>query len=100
MAITFVGFYSLLGPTEADIESGRQTGTFPAQLTTKIREFPSKLPSTCKLIGSWGVTGGEIAGVMVVEAESYSDIQFIDFYYIGWLNFDWHPTNTGGVDRS
>ena len=37
---------------------------------------------------------------MVVEAESYSDIQFIDFYYIGWLNFDWHPTNTGGVDRS
>jgi hypothetical protein len=100
MAITFVGFYRQVGPTDADIEGVRPTGAFAPNLVNKIREFPSTLPTTCKLIGSWGVSGGQAPAVMVVEAESFADLQFINSYYVGWLQCDWHPTNTGGVDRS
>ena len=38
-----------------------------------------------------------VLGVMVVEASNFSDIQFINTYHAGWLNFDRHPTSTGGV---
>lgn len=65
-----------------------------------MRGFPAALPETCKLIGSWAVTGGEAPGVMVVEAESFSDLQAINQHYNGWLNFDWHPVATGGVART
>ena len=37
---------------------------------------------------------------MVVEEESFADLQHINTYYGGWLLFDWHPTATGGVPRS
>ncbi len=103
MAITFVGFYRQLGPTEANINALRQAASpFEAlpDFATKVREFPSKLPSTCKLIGSWAVTGGQAPNVIVVEVESYGDLQFINNYYLGWLDFEWHPTATGGVQRT
>tara|TARA_B100000809_G_scaffold260832_1_gene308504 strand:- start:5461 stop:5595 length:135 start_codon:yes stop_codon:yes gene_type:complete len=38
-------------------------------------------------------------GVMGVEVSSFSDIQFINTYYAGWLNFNWHPASTGGVPK-
>ena len=103
MAITFVGFFRLVEPTEADINTQRQAGSpleaYP-EFFAKVREFPSKLPSTCKLIGSWAVTGGQAPNVIVVEVESYDDLQFINNYYLGWLDFEWHPTTTGGVQRT
>jgi len=98
MAITFVGFYRP-NYREEDVEIVRKNGQFLPEMREKIKAFPSSLPTTCKLIGSWGVSGGEAPGVMVVEADNFSDIQFINIYYAGWLNFDWHPTNTGGVPR-
>ena len=99
MAITFVGFISLVGQTDADVRGLRETGGLPQELTAKVRDLPSKLPPTCKLVGSRTFTGGETLGVMVVEAESFDDLQFINSYYNGWLQFDWHPTRTGGVQR-
>ena len=100
MAITFVGYYRPTSFTDADVKTFRETGTFPPEFMAKVRAFPSQLPSTCKLIGSWAVMGGQAPGVTVVEAESYDDLQFIDTYYAGWLEYDWHPTRTGGPDRS
>ncbi len=38
-----------------------------------------------------------VLGVMIFEASNFSDIQFINTYHAGWLNFDRHPTSTGGV---
>jgi hypothetical protein len=98
MSITFVGLYRIEGPTEADLESRRQGG-IPEAFAAKVREFPTSLPSTCKLVGSYRIMTNEIAGVMIVEAESYADLQFIDDHYAGWLQFNWHPTTTGGVPR-
>ena len=99
LAITFVGYYRP-ARTDADVKTWRETGTFPPEFMAKVRAFPSQLPSTCKLIGSWAVTGGQTPGVTVVEAESFDDLQFINTYYAGWLEYDWHPTRTGGPDRS
>ncbi len=65
-----------------------------------MQAFPSILPETCKLIGSWSVSGGEAPGVMVVEAESYDDLTAINSHYLGWLQFDWHPVQAGGVPRT
>jgi hypothetical protein len=31
--------------------------------------------------------------VLVVEAEGQPDLTFINNYYAGWLQFEWHPTN-------
>ena len=101
MSITFVGFYQVAGPSEADLNATRQADSLPEafpEFWAKVRDFPSKLPPTCKLIGSWPVTGGP--GVTIVEVESYDDLQFINDYYAGWLVFDWHPTSTGGVART
>jgi hypothetical protein len=100
MATTFVGFYRQLGPIETEIEAVRKTGAIHEEFTAKIRELPSKLPPTCKLIGSWNISGGQVPGVMVVEAESYADLQFINSHYFGWLVIDWHPVPTGGVERN
>lgn len=103
MSFTFVGYYDAWPgtPTAEDLEHQRRTGLGPAPaLQSKIREFPSKLPATCKLIGSWATTGQRGGGVMVVEAESWSDLAVINEHYRGWLLFDWHPTATGGVPRT
>ena len=105
MAITFVGYYRPADgfPTSDEIE-GQRSGVAGASGSTafleKVRGFPASLPDTCKLIGSWGVSGGEVPNVMVIEAESFADLTHIDQYYNGWLRFDWHPTVTGGVVRT
>jgi hypothetical protein len=103
MPLTFVGYYEAWPgtPLPEEIKHSRETGVGPAPaMLEKIRQFPAKLPSTCTLVGSWGVTGPGRAGVMVVEAESWADLAFINEYYRGWLLFDWHPTASGGVPRT
>ncbi|MDP6582332.1 MAG: hypothetical protein QF681_16890 [Vicinamibacterales bacterium] len=103
MAITFVGYYRPAAgtPTAADADQARRTGqNFSDEFLEKIRELPSILPETCSLIGSWNPTGGEVPGVMVVEAEGYADLAAINGHYVGYLAFDWHPTATGGVSRT
>jgi hypothetical protein len=63
----------------------------PPQMLKKVNEFAKGLPPTCKLLGSWVISGGVAPSVLVVEAESYADLQHINTYYSGWLQFDWHP---------
>jgi hypothetical protein len=63
-------------------------------MAKKVNGFPASLPSTCKLIGSWAVSGGEAPGVMVAEVESFADLQHVNVYYAGWLLFDWHPVQS------
>lgn len=89
MSTTYLGFYR---PTADTPVNGvwRSTGKLPPDFATKVNEFPTKLPATCKLIGSWNVGGGP--SVIVVEAETFADIQHISQYYAGWLEFDWRPT--------
>jgi len=99
MAITFVGYYRPVR-TDTDANTWRESGAFAPEFAAKVRAFPSQFPPTCKLIGSWAVTGGQAPGVTVVEAESFDDLQFINTCYAGWLEYDWHPTRTGGPDRS
>lgn len=89
MATTYIGFYQA-APDSPVNASWRSTGKFPPEFAKKVNEFPTKLPSTCRLIGSWAVGGGP--SVLVVEAESFADLQHINQYYAGWLAFDWRPT--------
>jgi hypothetical protein len=98
MAITFVGFFRQVDPNEGAAYQ-REHGENPPEMAQKVREFPSVFSDTCRLIGSWAVAGGEAPGVTVVEAESFDDLAAINQHYQGWLRFDWHPTNTGGVPR-
>lgn len=102
MSITFVGYYDPAPgtPLPEDVQHQRSTGAGPAPaLQQKIRELPARLPKTCRLIGSWPTLGGRAGGVMVVEAQSYADLDAIAGHYRGWLQFDWHPTAAGGVAR-
>lgn len=103
MAFTFVGYYDPWPgtPLPADVEHNRSTGAGPSPaLQQKIRDLSVKLPPTCKLLGSWATTGARAAGVMVVEAESWDDLEAINAHYRGFLLYDWHPTRTGGVARA
>ena len=88
MATTYIGFQSAAPDWPYDVL--RETGAPPPALAKKVNEFPSKLPKTCKLIGSWAVSG-PAPNVVVVEAESLEDLIHIDYYYAGWILFDWHP---------
>jgi len=101
VATTYVGYYRpASGTAEVVAESFRSTGKALPEFQRRIFGFPGSLPSTCKLVGSWAVSGDANPGVMVVQAESFADLQHINQYYNGWLTFDWHPTLTGGVARS
>ena len=89
MTTTYIGYMS--APTDSPIfASLRQTGAMPKELGQKVNAFPSSLPKTCKLVGSWAVLG-PAPNVVIVEAESIADLQHIDSYYAGWIIFDWHP---------
>ncbi len=89
MTTTYIGYQS--APADTPVwASLRETGGLPPALAKKVNEFPSKLPPTCKLVGSWAV-GGAAPNVVVVEAESMADLQHINSYYAGWVIFDWHP---------
>jgi hypothetical protein len=74
--------------------SVRDTGAPPQALRDKVNGFPASLPATCKLVGSWGVSGLAVPSVIIVEAESYADLVHINQYYLGWITFDWHPSST------
>ncbi len=90
MATTYVGFYRP-DPSSPAASAFRDTGAPPPAFGKKVNEFAKSLPATCKLVGSWGVSGNQAPSVIVVEAESYADLQHINTYYRGWLLFDWHP---------
>lgn len=89
MATTYIGYQTPVAGSGA-MEHLRQHGTLPPDLAKKVNEFPSKLPPTCKLVGSWGVSGNA-PNIVIVEAESYADLFHIDMHYAGWILFDWHP---------
>lgn len=91
MATTYIGFYQPAADSPVNA-TWRDTGKFPPGFAKKVNEFPQQLPATCKLIGSWAVGGGP--SVIIVEAESFADLQHINFYYAGWLVFDWRPTTS------
>ncbi len=92
MSTTYVGFYR---PTADSPVNGawRDTGKLPPNFAKMVNEFPSKLPATCKLIGSWGVSPPG-PSLIIVEAESMADLIHISTYYAGWLEFDWRPTRS------
>jgi hypothetical protein len=98
MATTYIGFYQP-HPTSPAADVWRNTGKFPPEFAKKVNEFPTSLPPTCKLIGSWVVSGGAARSVLVIEAESFADIQHVNQYYNGWLEFDWHPTTSPPRDN-
>jgi len=75
--ITFVGYYTQVD-TASMVDGFRSTGGPPPEFQQKIREFPANLPDTCNLIGSWAISGGAAPSVMVVEAESFADLQAIN----------------------
>jgi hypothetical protein len=79
--------------------SQRDTGAPPSELLDKVRAFPEALPASVKLIGSYVIQGGDRPSVMIVETDDYSGLQHIQNHYAGWLQFEWHPTTTGGVSR-
>lgn len=89
MATTYVGFWTP-APDYPGWASLRETGSAPAEVTEKRNKFPSSLPPTCKIIGSWALFGPG-PHVIVVETESVADLMFIQNYYAGWLVFDWRP---------
>ena len=100
MATTYVGYYRVTESAAREIETAnRETGAAPRVWAEKVNAFPASLPDGVKLIGSWGVGGGVAPSVMIVEVDDFSGLAHINAYYAGWLAFDWHPTNAGGVPR-
>ena len=71
----------------------------PPAFREKVNSFAKNLPSTCKLVGSWAVSGEAAPNVIIIEAESYADVVHINQYYAGWISFDWHPANTVPRDQ-
>lgn len=100
MTTTYIGFWKAgSGAEEVALASVRETGAVPPAFAEKVNSFAKNMPPTCKLIGSWPVSGETAPGVIVVETESYADLQHINRHYWGWLVFDWHPTSTAARDQ-
>lgn len=101
MATTYVGFFAPTDGAWSEMnESFRETGAQVPEFIEKVNAFPESLPDGLKLIGSYAIQGGAQPSVMIVETEDFSGLQHINNYYNGWLQFDWHPTATGGVPRN
>ena len=100
MPTTYLGFYDPTATALATIEASmRETGRPPQEFREKVNAMPSTLPAGTSLIGSYAIPGGDRPSVMIVEAEDYTGLQHIQNHYAGWLQFEWHPTATGGVSR-
>lgn len=100
MTTTYVGFWrAAAGAEEFSLASVRETGAIPQALRDKVNSFAKGLPTTCKLIGSWAVSGGTVPSVIIVETESYADLVHISQHYQGWIIFDWHPSNAVARDQ-
>ena len=68
-----------------------------------VAELPTKLPRSCRLLGSYTTTGGlphsgeSLPSVMIVETERTDDLFFIGQYYAGYLEFRWAPARSVGT---
>jgi len=100
MATTYVGFFGVTDSAAPVLEAAaRETGSWPQEFIDKVNGFPGSFPDGLRLVGSWGVAGGERPGVTVVEADDFAALSHVNNYYNGWLQFEWHATATGGVAR-
>ncbi len=80
-------------PTADDVARLRADGLDGmSELLGKVRALPANLPATCRLVAGYTVGAEDLISVMIVEAESFTDLQAIDNYYVGWFNIEWHPT--------
>jgi len=93
--MAFVGFvrWAAGAPTEADLAEVRKTGQPPAELQTRVRQLPAKLPPTAKLEVGYLVNNDDVISILVVKVETMDDIAWINSYYNGWFQISWHPTN-------
>jgi hypothetical protein len=90
MTTTYIGYFHAAADSPV-LAAWRETGAVPTEYAHKVNEFLTGLPSTCKWIGTWNVSG-DAPSAIVVEVESNDDLQHINQYYAGWLAFTWHPT--------
>ncbi len=101
MAI-YVGFYRVDEDYQREVGEKLRSGKLelkPGELAepvrTKARELPQKLPTGCRVVGSWvpvespGRT--ENPGVIVVETDDIMHLIWFNSYYAGLVHFSWHP---------
>lgn len=102
---TYIGYYR---PNQRFVDernaAAREVGAaMDPKFSQMVADLPLKLPSTAHIIGSFAPIGGATPAspaVFVVEASDVSGLQFISNYYQGYLEFDWHPGVSIGVDKN
>ena len=103
----YVGFYrpdpEFLRELGARARAGEQP-TDP-KLLRLVTELPEKLPASCTIIGAYNTLAGNVLsdpgppGVLIVDTSNGDDLLFISQYYVGYLQFQWHPARSVGATR-
>lgn len=99
---TYVGLYSVDPDFNREVRQKLRSGSLqldpfeiPEPLKTKALELPKKLPSGCRIVGSWFPVdlpaSVEEPGVLVVETEDVSHLAWFNSYYGGLVQFRFHP---------
>jgi hypothetical protein len=93
---TYIGYYR---PNESfareNDERARAGDAGPSPvMRQKVIELRDKLPASLKLIGSYTPLGGGSdtrPGVWIVETDDAAELQFVNNWYSGFLEFEWSP---------
>ena len=105
---TYIGYYRATdGFAEENMERARREGSgLDDKFARMVVELPGKLPNGLSIIGSYSpmangpVLGSQLPAVMIVDAETTSDLTFITNYYSGYLQFQWQPATVVGASRA
>ena len=66
----------------------------------KVVNLRDQLPSSLKLVGSYGPLGGGAPGrpsVWICETDNPDDLAFVSRWYTGFLDFEWVPAQAIGA---
>ena len=96
----YIGYQIAAAKLQEELEARSWGGdsSMPKELIDRVVALRENLPSGCTLLGVYNPIGGvanpATPGVMVVETDDTSHLQFISDHYRGMLNYVWVPATS------
>lgn len=105
---TYIGYYRAVDGFMEDNTTRARAGDRSPNATMQrlIAELPEKLPSSCRIVTACSPVGGApvfgtaLPGVIIVETDAISDLEYIQFHYAGFLMFQWAAGRLVGQTRA
>jgi hypothetical protein len=102
---TYIGYYRINEDFQRENgANSRQAGELVTNqaFRQKVIDLRDKLPASIKLVGSYGTasTAERHPNIWIAETDDPAELQFVNNWYAGFLEFDWIPATVLGATAS